>query len=154
MMHRLDKSFFVFFIVPMILDRLTKWAFVSGFLVDSQITSFLELYLTYNSGIAWGIGQSCGQYIAWGMLIIIALVIAYHGWHMAMMPVQSIEYKSSLLILSGALSNFIDRFLYVGVVDFIRFHWGDYSFAVFNLADVWISLGVCLILFWDMIYES
>jgi signal peptidase II len=50
------------------------------------------------------------------------------------------------LALGGALSNALDRALYGAVADFFHFHWGDWSFYIFNLADTAISLGVVLLL--------
>jgi len=61
---------------------------------------------------------------------------------------QSHIYGGGLaFILGGAIGNITDRLLYEGVIDFISLHAGGYYWYIFNLADIWISLGVGLILF-------
>jgi len=56
-------------------------------------------------------------------------------------------FFSFLLIISGAISNLIDRIIHGAVIDFISFNIVSFQFAVFNLADVWIVLGVALLIF-------
>ena len=53
-----------------------------------------------------------------------------------------------IFVLSGAISNIIDRFYYHGVIDFISLHWKKYYWPIFNLADLFIVLGVFLMLFY------
>jgi lipoprotein signal peptidase len=51
-----------------------------------------------------------------------------------------------MLVIGGALSNALDRLLYGAVADFFHFHWQDWSFYIFNLADMAITVGVLLLI--------
>lgn len=147
MTHRYGKTFFLFFFIPLIVDRITKYLVVSGTLPDQQVGSFLDIYLTYNRGISWGVGNSShqGQFIL--ISCVVAAVILGFVWYIYKTNMKQAELGLCLLILSGALSNFYDRIMHEGVIDFILFHWGDWSFPVFNIADAFISVGTCLLLY-------
>ena len=141
MMQKSVKRWITFFLIPFLLDRLTKYLIVSEIVPNQDVTSFLEVYLTYNRGISWGIGGSSDLQQFMLVSLLVALVIVGFGWYIRVNKMSQWAYGACLMIMSGAISNFIDRFWYGGVVDFIRFYWGTYSFPVFNIADVFISMG-------------
>lgn len=105
---------------------------------------FVSLRLTFNEGVSFSMFAAEG---AAARLILLALtacvtvavgVYAFRskGWQRA----------SLAMVVAGALGNLIDRAARGSVTDFLGLHFGDWYPFVFNLADVWISLGVCLLL--------
>jgi signal peptidase II len=139
------KLFSLFFCVPFLLDRVTKYLVVSGQIESQEITSFFNVYLTYNQGIAWSIGSGLdGLYFVAGMFLI-ASILLYFAWYIRLVALHSGMLASCFLVLSGGVSNFIDRIFFIGVVDFIQLHAVDWYFPVFNVADVAITCGaICL----------
>lgn len=108
-----------------------------------DILPFLALYRTYNTGIAFSMLASLG-----GLpLIAVSLcVAAFIVWlSLKSRPGQVFAHAGFALILGGALGNLIDRALYGHVVDYVLFHTPVWSFAVFNLADAFITIGAVLI---------
>ncbi|MBO4746354.1 MAG: signal peptidase II [Alphaproteobacteria bacterium] len=109
----------------------------------SHVTNFFNILFTWNPGTAFsflrdfGVGAPLIMIIATG--IIIALV-AYYLFARA----NSYERAPLILILGGALGNFIDRLRFGAVVDFLDFHVGAWHWPVFNVADVFITVGVLL----------
>tara|TARA_B100000787_G_C16080453_1_gene244187 strand:+ start:263 stop:748 length:486 start_codon:yes stop_codon:yes gene_type:complete len=113
--------------------------------VDIYINPYLNFYLIWNKGIAFGlfsfdkniIYNSISLTIAIISLIIILLINKADG----------IKKYSLIFVLGGALGNLYDKINYSAVPDFIDFHINEYHWFVFNVADIFITLGViCLIL--------
>lgn len=146
-MYKSVKLWLYSFFVPFFIDRITKYLVVSDVLFDQTIFSFLNVYETYNRGISWGLGNSDHQGLFVLISGLVATVIIGFCWYVYTIRLQSTALFASLVILSGALSNFIDRLWFGGVVDFIQFHWNQYFFPVFNVADACIFMGTCLLLY-------
>lgn len=153
MMRKFVNIWLPFFVIPFLIDRVTKLLVVWQLVPNQDVTSFLEIYLTYNRGISWGIGSSSSPYHFVLLSALIALVIGAFIWYVRTMQLSKWAYASCLMIMSGALSNFFDRLWYGGVVDFIRFYWNSYSFPVFNMADVFISCGTALLVYFHRVDE-
>ena len=125
-------------------DRLSKaWALrLSG---EKLVNEFLSFGLTFNRGINWGFFNSSNPTLFAIINIIIAAVIigligyTYFCWKLKQ-PIFG-----HVLILAGAVSNYFDRIMHGGVIDFIVFSWGTWSWPAFNIADAAICLGIGLI---------
>ncbi|WP_208437156.1 signal peptidase II [Bartonella taylorii] len=111
----------------------------------SRLLPFLSLYHVRNSGIAFSFFSSFSQ---WGFIAITLIIIVFLLWLW-----KKVEYNKSLtrfgltLIIGGAIGNLIDRIRFHHVIDYILFHIDDiFYFAIFNLADTFITLGVIAIL--------
>lgn len=117
-----------------------------------QVTSFLSYELVLNRGISWGILHSSSPLIfgiITGLIILILLGIIGH----AVMRLSAGHWVwAETLIVFGAVSNLVDRFVYGGVVDFIHVYYAGWSFPVFNVADMAVVVGVAL-LFWEFYQE-
>ncbi|WP_455466087.1 signal peptidase II [Bartonella sp. B39] len=105
---------------------------------------FLSLYHVRNSGIAFSFFSSFSH---WGLIAITLVIIVFLLWSW-----KKVEYNKSLtcfgltLIIGGAIGNLIDRIRFHHVTDYILFHIDDiFYFAIFNLADSFITLGVIAI---------
>lgn len=132
-------------IVAIVLDQWIKYAVESGLPFQEKIDllPFLALFRTYNTGIAFSMLSSFGD----TGLIVISLVVSAFIVYLALRstPRQLFARLGFALILGGAMGNVIDRAIYGHVVDYILFHTPHWSFAVFNLADVFISIGAFLV---------
>ena len=112
--------------------------------VDIYINSYLNFYLIWNKGIAFGLFSFNENYI----YSIITLIIVLITTIILIMISKADGFKkySLLLVFGGSLGNIFDRIYYSAVPDFIDFHIKDFHWFVFNVADIFISLGiVCLI---------
>ena len=113
--------------------------------VDIYVTSYLNFYLIWNKGIAFGI-FSFEQNLLYHLISFIISTICIV---LIVMIVKSNKFKKYYLIsiLGGALGNLFDRIYYSAVPDFIDFHINDFHWFIFNVADIFITIGViCLIL--------
>ena len=114
-------------------------------IVDIYLTSYLNLYLIWNKGIAFGLFSFEDNFI----YQLISSVIFIISIVLVVMIIKSDGFKkySMILILGGALGNLFDRIYYSAVPDFIDLHFQGFHWFVFNVADIFITFGViCLIL--------
>ena len=146
------KKFFLYFISILFLfliDRFSKLYILNiaetFSEVDIYISSFLNLYLVWNKGIGFGLFSSDHSMVynsITTLIFIINIIIVA-------MLFQNQNYKSYflILILGGSTSNLFDRLYYSAVPDFIDFHINNFHWFIFNLADIYISIGIiCLII--------
>ncbi|WP_299865289.1 signal peptidase II [uncultured Hoeflea sp.] len=107
------------------------------------VIPMLALYRTWNEGIAFSLLKTLPDA---GLLALTALVVVFviYLWRKTP-PERRIAHLGYALIIGGALGNLIDRAVYGHVVDYILFYTQSWSFAVFNLADTFISIGAGLI---------
>ena len=131
------------------IDRLTKIYILNlaevENSVDIYITPYLNLYLVWNKGIAFGL-FSMNENIFYNLITFIIGIIILIIFYMIFKK-NNIQRYFLLLIAGGAMGNFYDRLIYTAVPDFIDLHFYGYHWFVFNIADIFISLGVfCLIL--------
>ena len=143
----LSKSFIISTILVFsifLLDRLSKIyvIFLDNKFFGSEIFSskFLNISLIWNEGIAFGL-LSFNEKIFYNLLTFIILVIILIIFFMALKSYGFKKY-SLLMILGGALGNIYDRIFYGAVPDFIDFHIGNFHWFIFNVADIFITLGV------------
>ena len=127
-----------------LLDRLSKIyvIYLDKKFLGSEIFSskFLNINLIWNDGIAFGL-FSFEKYFLYNFLtvfiLIIILLIAY-----MVKKNEGLKKYSLLMVLGGALGNVFDRLLNKSVPDFIDFHIGNFHWFIFNIADVFITIGV------------
>lgn len=130
------------------LDLYTKHLIEAAFQFGEQlkITSFFDLVRYHNQGAAFGFLNDADGWQKWffaGISIIAAIVITYL---IKKSPSQKLFCFGLALVLGGALGNLYDRITLGYVVDFLNFHWNEYAFPAFNVADSAISVGVALLL--------
>ena len=117
----------------------------------SQIFSskFLDIHLIWNEGIAFGLLSFSETYFYNLISTIIAIII----FILFLMIIRSKGLKKLLLIsiLGGAIGNFYDRMVYKAVPDFIDFHINDFHWFIFNIADIFISIGVFFMILYEII---
>ena len=107
-----------------------------------SVTPFFDYVLVWNTGISYGLLDSLPVWVL-GLIMVVAIIALSVWWW------RSQEFLVRLglaLCVGGALSNALDRLIYGAVADFFHFHWGSWSFYIFNIADMAITLGVILLL--------
>jgi signal peptidase II len=147
MAHKFDKIAFVCFILPFLADRLSKYFIITGLVRSQAIFPFLNIYQTHNHGIAWGLGSQLNSPEFCWLNIIIAGVLIYFIWYIKSVAHHSNMIRACMLIISGGISNFCDRIWYGSVIDFIQLHYNDWYFAVFNVADISITIGATFLIY-------
>ena len=136
-----------------ILDRFSKIyvIYLSEKNNYSQIFSskFLDIHLIWNEGIAFGLLSFSETYFYNLISTIIAIIILI----LFLMIIRGTGLKKLLLIsiLGGAIGNFYDRMVYKAVPDFIDFHINDFHWFIFNIADIFISIGVFFMILYEII---
>ena len=151
----LIKNFFIIFSI-FLLDRITKLyvIFLNEKYLDPNLfnTKFLNIYLIWNEGIAFGffssIEKSIYNFLTFLILVIIIILI------FMIIRSEGLKKYSLLLIIGGAIGNFFDRIFYKAVPDFIDFHVGDFHWFIFNIADIFISIGVILMILLEIIGKN
>jgi len=134
--------------VLFLLDRFSKF-FILKLLeqdtkLDYYLNSYLNLYLIWNKGIAFGL-LSFDQIKIYNIITALILIIIFIILVFIVRSKGLTKY-SLVAVLAGALGNVFDRIYYSAVPDFIDFHIGEFHWFIFNIADIFISLGVfCLI---------
>ena len=152
----LSKNFyFSFSIVALIyfLDRLTKLFVIqldkNNLGSDIFSSTYLNIVLIWNKGIAFGL-FSFNQSNLYNILsLIIAIIIVI----LVIMSLKSQGFKrySLLMIVGGALGNLQDRIFFNAVPDFIDFHIGNFHWFIFNVSDIFITIGVIFMIILEMI---
>lgn len=107
-----------------------------------RVTDFFDYVLVWNTGISYGLFDSLPAW-ALGVVMLVAIVALSVWWLRADSPLVRIGLA---LCIGGALSNAVDRLIYGAVADFFHLHWGTWSFYIFNIADVAITVGVILLI--------
>lgn len=127
------------------LDQAAKYAVEQTlpFQVAVPVVPTLYLYRTYNLGVAFSLlSDTSGYLIVTMRLAIVGFVL----WLWRRTGAERLlAHPGFTLIVAGAIGNIIDRFVYGHVVDYVLFSTGSWSFAVFNLADSYITIGACLV---------
>ena len=155
----LTKNFYINIIVItliFILDRISKIYVMNLSKVNNSSelyqSKYLNINLVWNDGIAFGL-LSFNQDNLYNLLsLIIASVILI----ILLMIIRNNNIKKYplLMIFAGAIGNLYDRILYKAVPDFIDLHVGDFHWFIFNVADVFISLGVFFMILIELIDNS
>mgnify|MGYP006137782343 CR=1 FL=1 len=113
--------------------------------VDIYINQYLNFFLIWNNGVAFGL-LSFDERIAYNFITAIIVAVIF----LILVMVYKSENRSVyflLFILGGSLGNLFDRIYYSAVPDFIDLHYNNFHWFIFNVADIFISIGViCLIL--------
>ena len=143
----ISKNFYISFsIVALIyfLDRLSKIYVIqldkNNLGSDIFNSTYLNIVLIWNKGIAFGLLSFSESYLYNIISLIIAIIIIV----LVIMSLKSQGFKrySLLMIVGGALGNLHDRFFFNAVPDFIDFHIGNFHWFIFNVSDIFITLGV------------
>ena len=135
-------------VLVFVLDQVSKWAAVQHLTRQSmELTPFLNLALTYNSGAAFGFLHDASGWqnlFFVGVAIVVSIVILGMLWRLGANDVQ--VAVALMLVLGGAAGNVVDRLRLTYVVDFIDVYYRTWHWPTFNVADSAITLGAILLI--------
>ncbi len=160
MNNSLVKKLLIYVLIVLVifaLDRISKLLILNILededKVDIYINSFLSLYLVWNKGIGFGL-FSFDDATAYNLITLIILFINVIIVYLIFVE-EGLKIYFLLTILGGSLGNFVDRLYYKAVPDFIDINYNGYHWFIFNVADIFITLGIiCLILAELLNYKS
>ncbi len=140
--------FFIFF-----LDRYTKIKIINNFSDNTlYVNDFVNFHLVWNTGIGFGFLSTNSNLIYNSITIIIALVIFFLFY--LIVKSENIDKILFSLILGGAIGNFYDRLVYFAVPDFIDIHYNNIHWFTFNIADIFITLGIIILISKDFFIKQ
>ena len=148
--------FISIFILIFTFDRLSKLYILNlaeiNDTLNLSVTPFLNFYLIWNKGIAFGLLSFDQNFIYNFITFLIALITVI----ILIIAVRSKDYKGYFFIsiFSGSVGNLFDRFYYSAVPDFIDFHLNNFHWFIFNVADIFISLGVICLIFVEIFVKK
>ena len=158
-LKHLTKNFyigFVFILLIFFLDRVSKLYVIA---LDekkniSELFSlkFLNINLIWNEGIAFGL-FSFDHSNLYNFLTIIILLVIFVVFIMMIKNVGLKKY-SLIMILGGAIGNLYDRIFFKAVPDFIDFHIGEFHWFIFNVADIFITIGVIFMILIELFAKN
>ena len=159
MSNNINKNFFInFFIIFSIfcIDRLSKIYVINfhekNYGSDLYNSKFLNISLIWNEGIAFGLFSFSDKFFYHilsfliGVVILIILVMLNRS--------EGLKKYSLLMIIGGALGNFYDRIIFEAVPDFIDFHVENFHWFIFNVADIFITIGVIFMIINEFTYKN
>jgi len=143
-------------VIIFLLDRFSKiyvlsLAKINGS-VDIFLTKYLNIYLIWNEGIAFGLlsfDESNLYFVVTVLIVIISIVVL-----VLIIKTNDVRFYFYLLIFGGALGNLFDRLYYSAVPDFIDVHINNYHWFVFNVADIFITIGVLCLILVELIFNK
>jgi signal peptidase II len=139
-----------------VLDQLSKaWVLASlpEYTAIPVIEGFWNWYRTYNTGAAFSFLSDAGGWQKYFFVVLAAAITGLLGYWLSKTPRR--DWKTALpfaLVIGGAIGNVIDRLLHGHVVDFIQWHWRDYFWPAFNIADAAIMGGALGIAIYGLFY--
>ena len=148
--------FYLFiFIFVFALDRFSKLYILNLSTieqVDIYVFSFLNLYLIWNTGVGFGLFSLNDPFYYNLVTVFIVLINIF----LLIMIFKSKKYKIFFLtiILGGSMGNLFDRLYYKAVPDFIDMHYQNYHWFVFNIADVFITIGILCLIFDEIFIKN
>ena len=138
------------------LDRISKTYVINLFngaqLNEIYLLEFLNIYFIWNEGIAFGL-LDFNEHSFYKIITLIIIIISLIIFIFAM---KTKNYKGYFfaIIFGGAIGNLYDRVMFSAVPDFIDLHIGNYHWFIFNVADIFISLGIICLIFDELFINN
>ncbi len=138
------KSLILFFLI--LFDYISKSLITSNLEENTFITilPFLKIVNVHNYGISFGLFDN---YLSYEIILIIGGIVTLFVLYLLINSSSRIEKNGFFLIICGAISNLLDRLMNEYVIDFIYMHYNNYYWPAFNFADIYISVGVMLLIY-------
>ena len=152
----LSKNFFISFLIILIIFLIDRFSKLFVIKLDSQnhsseifLSKFLNIQLIWNEGVAFGLlsFEDGKLYNIITVFILLVILVIFF----IIIKSSGVKKYSLLMIVGGALGNFYDRVLNKSVPDFIDFHIGNFHWFIFNIADIFITIGVIFMILMEFI---
>ena len=159
MSNYLSKNFLtnlITIIIIFLLDRISKFYVI--YLSEKNLSynlfqsKFLNISLIWNEGIAFGL-FSFDQKFYYNLLTILIILITLIVFWMIFKS-EKLERLGFMMIFGGSLGNIFDRLFYSAVPDFIDFHIKNFHWFIFNVADIFITLGVVILIYCEVFLKK
>ena len=159
MLNFFKKNFYTNFLTVIIifsLDRISKFYVIllneKNLSSDIFISKYLNISLIWNEGIAFGLFsfKKNNFYNFLTLLIILVIIVIFF----MIKSSKGMKKYSLLMVLGGALGNLYDRIVYNAVPDFIDLHYNSFHWFIFNIADIFITLGVICLIYDEVFLEK
>ena len=138
------------------IDRISKQLVIyldnNNLNTEIFLSKFLNIQLIWNEGVAFGLFSSDNTFYynsLTGFIILIILILIYFS-----IKTNGLEKYSFLIILGGSLGNVYDRLTYSAVPDFIDIHYQSFHWFIFNVADIFITAGVLLLIYIELVLKN
>ncbi len=155
----LNKNFLnslIFLIIIFLLDRISKEyiIFLDEKNFNSEIfsSSFLNIVLVWNDGIAFGLLSFSDKTFYNLITIFISIIIIILLYLIS--KTEKLKKYSYIIVSGGALGNLFDRIVYKSVPDFIDLHYDGFHWFVFNIADIFITFGIICLIYDEVFLEK
>ena len=139
-----------------LVDRISKYLILNIFKTSDEpniiITSFLKFELIWNNGIAFGLlpfEESLYYNFLTAIIVVITIILFF-----LMIKSANVEKFGFCLIIGGSFGNIFDRLSYSSVIDFIDFNLGNFHWFIFNVADIFISTGVFILIMFELLKKN
>ena len=151
-----SKNFYISLLVSVFiftLDRISKIYVInlskSSFDIEIFSSKFLNIILIWNEGIAFGLFSASHE----NWYNFLTLVIVFTALIILIMSIKQdgAQKYFLLIVFGGALGNLYDRIFFKAVPDFIDLHVGNFHWFVFNIADIFITFGVIMLILWEIL---
>ena len=147
---------FIALISIFLLDRVSKLyvIYLDEKLNNSEIyqSKFLNIQLIWNDGIAFGLlafNDNLYYNSLTGIIVVVTLIVFFF-----MIKTKGMEKYCFMMILGGSIGNIFDRFYFSAVPDFIDIHYQNFHWFIFNVADIFITLGVLFLIFLELFLKK
>ena len=140
-LNRHNLLFLIIVIVTFSLDRISKFKIINNFNENTYfINDFINFDLIWNIGIGFGLLSTSSSILYEIVTLVIGLVILI----LTYISIKSDKFDkyTFAIVIGGALGNFYDRLIYKAVPDFIDLHYANFHWFTFNVADIFISIGI------------
>jgi signal peptidase II len=136
--------------ILIVLDQASK-TYLINFLKEEpghmvELAPFLDIVYAWNYGISFGLFSDHYQYSNITFLALNSFIILYISY-LALKSETCLSFLGLTVIIGGALGNLCDRIFLGSVFDFLYFHYGDFHFPAFNLADSFITIGAGILIY-------
>ena len=152
-LRKVSKIDIFIILIIFFLDRISKILVISyskkNLSADLFSSKFLNISLIWNEGIAFGLFsfEESSLYDFLTIFIFIVIIVIFF----MILKNNGMKKFSLLMILGGAIGNVYDRIFFKAVPDFIDFHIGNFHWFIFNVSDIFISLGVLFLIYLELI---
>ncbi len=133
------------FIILVFLDLISKYLVKNNLFLNQtiQINQYFELVYVQNFGVSFGLLS--GEVPYW-LLVVVGLLIVLFIYYLMNFSKNRLEKLAYFIIIVGAIANILDRAINTYVVDFISLHYKQYYWPAFNLADIYITFGIIVLI--------
>ena len=159
MSNFLNKNFIINFLIILSIFALDRFSKIYVIFQNEKSLStelfeskYLNINLIWNEGIAFGLlsfDQKLYYNLLTGLICLITLIILW-----MVIRTKGLEKLAFMVVFGGSLGNIFDRLYYSSVPDFIDIHFGDFHWFIFNVADIFITLGVLLLIYLEIFLKK